>query len=99
MPNTNCLEGIRCPRCRYESEFYISCSCNQCGYVGPFRAFSVENQIAYANAVSLVREFIDTFPELDSDGDLNGADCVERVAELRARAKAKLPEAQKGGAA
>jgi hypothetical protein len=25
MPNTNCLEGIRCPRCGYDNDFYIEC--------------------------------------------------------------------------
>ena len=23
MPNTNCLEGVRCPECAYEDGFYI----------------------------------------------------------------------------
>jgi hypothetical protein len=27
MPNTNCLEGIRCPRCGYEDEFDIDATC------------------------------------------------------------------------
>jgi len=24
MPNTNCLEGVRCPRCGYEDAFLIN---------------------------------------------------------------------------
>ena len=28
MPNTNCLEGIRCPECGFEEYFYISGFCS-----------------------------------------------------------------------
>jgi hypothetical protein len=28
MPNTNCLQGIRCPQCKHENGFYIDASIN-----------------------------------------------------------------------
>lgn len=27
MPNTNCLEGIRCPECGHEDGFYVRVEC------------------------------------------------------------------------
>ena len=39
-----------------------------------------------------IQKFINAFPELDSEADLNGADCVDRVAELREEAKKLLTE-------